>query len=79
MLSAPGDYTAQSGVSLTFLPSGDIPDTRIVPVTINEDGDRENPEVFSGRLRAQAGDMMVDITQDRATVRILDFSGKSEP
>ena len=47
-----------------------------MPVIINEDGDRESPEVFSGRLCAQAGDMMVDITQDRATVRILDSSGK---
>ena len=75
MLSAPGDYTSQSSVSLTFQPSED---TRIVPVTINADGDRESPEVFSGRLRAQAGDMTVDITQDRATVRILDSSGKSE-
>ena len=74
MLSAPGDYTAQFGVSVTFLPSED---SQTVPVTINGNGNPEPIEIFFGRLQVQAGDTTVDVTENTATVSILD-SGESE-
>ena len=74
MLSAPGDYTAQSNVSVTFLPSED---NQTMPVTINEDGDLEPIETFFGLLQAQPGDTVVNITQNTATVSIIDSSGES--
>ena len=75
MLSAPGDYTARSAVSVTFQPDED---TQTVPVTINTDDIAELTEVFFGRLMTSPGDTSVILTQDTATVNIIDSNGESE-
>ena len=75
MLSAPGDYTVRSVVSVTFQPDED---TQTVPVTINRDDIAELTEVFFGRLTTQPGDTAVILTQDTATVNIIDSIGESE-
>ena len=73
MLSAPGDYTAQSNVSVTFQPNED---TQTVTVTIDADGTAESTEQFFGHLQALPGSE-VNVTAASATIEILDTTGES--
>ena len=75
MLSASGDYTARSVVSVTFQPHED---TQTVPVTISRDDIAELTEVFFGHLMTLPGDTSVILTQDTTTVNIIDSNGESE-
>ena len=69
---APGDYGAVSGIPVVFQ-TGTF--TTTVSVPINDDTILENEEIFLGRLR-YTGSGSVEITQDEATVTILDNDGR---
>ncbi len=72
--AAPGDYTTQSSVSVTFLPSET---EKVVTVNIVDDTVVEDTEVFLGILMA-VDTSAVNITQAMAMVSITDNDGEYE-
>ncbi len=69
---APGDYTSQTSMSVTFQP-GET--EKFVSVSANTDGIVEDLETFEGKLVA-ADPNIVEVTQDTATVFITDNDGQ---
>ena len=58
---------------ITFMPDEF---TKTVTVNIEDDGMMENDKMFFGRLSRVPGDTTAIITQDTATITIVDDDGK---
>ena len=68
-LAAPGDYTAESDVTVTFAPTVTEQE---VTVSISNDAVYEGAEEFRGQIRLPLGAEGVQLGASQATVTITD-------